>query len=190
MRECLYFLRLFRTTGCLFWRHLPSWIMRTCMKQDNTSFRHFLKVVHHVGKVQVRICRVVVSVLANFETWICENGIVITPSGIWKINVLVPMLAHKFSKNTETTCSRKCLHTLDSIFFHGSQIITIPKLESKIYKLCITSLKKARLTRGIDEKPRSHLLNFVPCLLTIPAYSMSRFFVIMIRSASRTQGNT
>lgn len=80
--------------------------MRTGMKQDDASFGHLLKILHHVIKVQIRAVGVVVSILVNCEARVGKDGIVVAPSRIGKINVLMSVSLHEFSKHAKAPSSR------------------------------------------------------------------------------------
>lgn len=56
-----YTIKKARLTG-----YSPCWIMRTCMKQNDTSSRHVLDILHHVFEIEVRVFGIIVTVLFNF----------------------------------------------------------------------------------------------------------------------------
>lgn len=119
----------------------PSRIVSTCMQKNDTTLGHCLDILHHVGKVQIRIFGVIIAVLANLKSRIGKDRNMVSPCRVGNVDVLVSLLSHQLSKNTKASSARKCLNSLDPIFFDGGRIFTVSKFERQVDEFRFTSLE-------------------------------------------------
>jgi hypothetical protein len=111
------------------------------MQQNDASFRHGLDILDQTIEIQVRLFRIIISILANLEARILKDGNVISPGRIGKINVGMSSPPHQFSKYAKSTGPGQRLNALDSIFDHGSRLLVIRKLECPVDKFRISGLQ-------------------------------------------------
>ncbi len=111
------------------------------MQQNDTTLGHCLDILHHVGKVQIRILGVIITVLANLKTRIGKDRNVVSPCRVGHVDMFVSLLSHQFSKNTKASSARKCLNSLDPIFLDGGRIVTVSKFEGQVNEFRFTSLE-------------------------------------------------
>ena len=62
------------------------------MKKETTTLGHFLYVLDHIIKLQIRFLYIIVAVLAYLKPSVGHDGYVITPCWIWHVDMLVSSL--------------------------------------------------------------------------------------------------
>jgi hypothetical protein len=110
------------------------------MEQDNASFGHILKILHHVVKVQIRACGVVVAILVHFQARVVKDRMVVTPGRVWNVNILMPVSVHELSKHTKASSSRQRLDTVHSVLLHRSRVLAVHEFDGQVHKLAVTRL--------------------------------------------------
>lgn len=109
--------------------------MSTSVKENSGSLRHFGNILDHTVKVEIGRGRVVVSVLADFQTGIGKNGNVIAPGGIGHVNMGVSVTTQEFAHDTEATRPRQGLDTLNALILQRGRVFAVAKLQGAVDEL-------------------------------------------------------